>query len=74
MGGESRRGGFKRKYLGPKEHLNCLKIDLNAAEIITAQDYIRTNVNESTDILPHIYTHMLRIYNTHIAKNQTGNI
>ena len=61
MGGESRSEGFRRKYLGPKEHLDCLKIDLNATEIIIVQDYARTNVNESTDILPHIYTHMLKL-------------
>ena len=31
--------GPLRKYLDSKEHLNWLKIDLNAAEIITIQDY-----------------------------------
>ena len=31
-----------RKILGSKEHLGWLKIDLNAAEIITAQYYKRT--------------------------------
>ena len=31
--------GTLRKFLGFKEHLNWLKIDLNAAEIITIQDY-----------------------------------
>ena len=31
--------GPLRKFLGSKEHLNLLKIDLNAAEIITIQDY-----------------------------------
>ena len=31
-----------RKYLGSKQHLDWLKIDLNAAEIITVQDYKRT--------------------------------
>ena len=31
--------GPLRKYLGSKEHLNWLKIDLNAVEIITIQDY-----------------------------------
>ena len=30
--------GPLRKFLGSKEHLNWLKIDLNAAEIITIQD------------------------------------
>ena len=28
-----------RKLSGPKEHLDWLKIDLNAAKIITVQDY-----------------------------------
>ena len=31
--------GPLRKFLGFKEHLNWLKIYLNAAEIITIQDY-----------------------------------
>ena len=31
--------GPLRKFLGSKDHLNWLKIDLNAAEIITIQDY-----------------------------------
>ena len=31
--------GLLRKFLGCKEHLNWLKIDFNAAEIITIQDY-----------------------------------
>ena len=39
-------GGFRdgatiRKFLGSQEHLDWLKIDLNAAEIITVQDYKR---------------------------------
>ena len=28
-----------RKFLGSKEHLDWLKIDLNAAELIAIQDY-----------------------------------
>ena len=41
-----------RKFLGSKEHLYWLKIDLNAAEIITVEDYKHTkiNVNGSTHI------------------------
>ena len=31
--------GPLRKFLGSKEHLNWLKVDLNAAGIITIQDY-----------------------------------
>ena len=31
-----------RKFLDSKERLNWLKIDLNAAEIITVQDFKRT--------------------------------
>ena len=31
--------GSLEKILGSKERLNWLKIDLNAAEIITIQDY-----------------------------------
>ena len=31
-----------RIFLGSKEHLDWLNIDLNAVEIITAQDYERT--------------------------------
>ena len=31
--------GPLRKFLGSKEYLNWLKIDLNAAKIITIQDY-----------------------------------
>ena len=31
--------GPLRKFLGSKKHLNWLKIDLNAAKIITIQDY-----------------------------------
>ena len=31
--------GSLRKFLGSKEHLNWLKIDLNAAEVISIQDY-----------------------------------
>ena len=31
-----------RKFLDSKEHLDWLKIDLNAVEIRTVQDYIRT--------------------------------
>ena len=41
-------GGFRgqsslRKFEGSKEHLDWLNIDSNAAEIITVQDYKRTN-------------------------------
>ena len=40
------------KFSGSKEHLDWLKIDLNAAKVITAQDYKYTkiNVNGSTYI------------------------
>ena len=31
-----------RKFLGAKEHLNWVKIDLNATKIITIQDYKHT--------------------------------
>ena len=31
--------GPLREFAGTKKHLNWLKIDLNAAEIITIQDY-----------------------------------
>ena len=31
-----------RTFLGSKEHLDWLKIDLNAVETRTVQDYIRT--------------------------------
>ena len=46
---EPLNGGFRgqsslRKFLGSKEHLAWLKIDLNVTEIITVQDYkCRTN-------------------------------
>ena len=43
-----------RKFLVSKEYLDWLKIDLNAAEIITVQDYCikaqKINVNGSTHI------------------------
>ena len=29
-----------KKFLGSKEHLERLKIDLNATEIVTVQDYL----------------------------------
>ena len=40
-------GGFRgeapvRKFLGPKEHLDQLKTDLNVAKITTVQDNKRT--------------------------------
>ena len=42
-GGGEFRGLFPlRNFLGSKEHLDWLKIDLNMAEIITVQDYKRT--------------------------------
>ena len=46
-GSEPLNRGFRgwspiRKFLGSKEHLDWLKIDLNAVEIRTVQDYIRT--------------------------------
>ena len=31
--------GLLRKFSGSKEYLNWLKIDLNATEIITVEDY-----------------------------------
>ena len=34
------------KYLGFKEHLNWLKIDFDAAEIITVEDYNKKNYYE----------------------------
>ena len=34
-----------RQLLGSKENLDWLKTDLNAAEIRTVQDYIRTKIN-----------------------------
>ena len=39
-----------RKFLGSKEHIDWLKIDLNAAELITVQNYKykKENVNGST--------------------------
>ena len=40
--GSFRGRALVRKFLGSKEHLDWLKIDLNAAEIITVQDYKRT--------------------------------
>ena len=49
-------GGFRersplQKFLGYKKHLDWLQIDLNAAKIITGQDYKRTkNVNGSAHI------------------------
>ena len=44
--------GPLRKILGSKENQNQLKIDLNAAKIITIQDYkhAQNNVNGSTHI------------------------
>ena len=44
LGGVLRPQGFRgqstlRKFLGSKEHLDWLKIDLNVAETITVQDY-----------------------------------
>ena len=35
------------KFLGSKEHLNRLKIDLNATETITVQDYKHKKTNEN---------------------------
>ena len=35
-------GALLRKLLGSKQHLDWLKTDLNAAKIITVQDYKRT--------------------------------
>ena len=46
-----RRWNTVRKILGFKEHIDWLKIDLNAAEIITVQDYKhtkKTNMDGST--------------------------
>ena len=33
-----------RKFLGSKEHLDLLKIDLNVNKIITVRDYKRTKI------------------------------
>ena len=46
-GSEPLSRGFRgwspiRKFLGSKEQLDWLKIDLNAVEIRTVQDYLRT--------------------------------
>ena len=46
-GSEALSRGFRRqsplrKFLGYKEHQDWLKIDFNAVEITTAQDYIPT--------------------------------
>ena len=40
------------KFSGSRKHLDWLKIDLNAAKVITAQDYKHTkiNLNGSTHI------------------------
>ena len=39
-----------REFLGSKEHLDWLKIELNATKIITLHDYkgAKNNVNRST--------------------------
>ena len=42
-------GGVLRP-IGSKEHPDWLKIDFNAAEIITFEDYNKENVNGSTHI------------------------
>ena len=39
LGRGFRRWSPLRKFLGSKEHLDWLKIDLNVAETITVQDY-----------------------------------
>ena len=36
--GDFRWWSFLRKFLGPKEHLDWLQIDLNVAEVITVED------------------------------------
>ena len=41
-GGSETLSRVKRKFLGYKEHLDWLKIDLNAVEIRAIQDYIHT--------------------------------
>ena len=41
-GGSKTLSRVKRKFLGYKEHLDWLKIDLNAVEIRAIQDYIHT--------------------------------
>ena len=39
VNGTKRTGGILRKFLRSEEHLNWLKINLNATEIIAIQDY-----------------------------------
>ena len=43
-GGSETPAGPLRKILGSKEYLNWLKLDLNAAVIITIQDCTRTKL------------------------------
>ena len=63
-------GGFRgqsplRKFLGSKDHLDWLKIDLNVAEIITVQDYKckKINLNGKTHIV-------LKLRVKHVTYNQ----
>ena len=55
-----------RKFLGSREHLDLLKIDLNAAEIITVQDYkcSKINVNGGT----HSVKAMSQRYNNNVKR------
>ena len=56
--------GTLRKFLGSKEHLDLLKIDLNATEIITDQD------SKTHRKLMWIEVHIFIVK----VKNQVGNI
>ena len=56
--------GTLRKFLGYKEHLDLLKIDLNATEIITDQD------NKTHKKLMWIEVHIFNVK----VKSQVGNI
>ena len=63
MGGgcsESLRGGFRgqsplRKFLGSKEHLDWLKIDFNAVEIVTIEEYKQIIQQIPPKKLPQLY-------------------
>ena len=44
VGGSETPAGPQRKILGSKEHLNWLKLNLNAALTITIQDCTRTKL------------------------------